>query len=207
VSPVAGYCRKLNSKLTASALLVPLLNTDMKVVRSTDYHFGGVLKAVYNVYPDLSVRATLGYRQQYYGTQYILFLGCDWKLNSRWRLFGDLPNNATLAYALQPKINAGLIYLAGNTTYRLSAPDDYLLYDYAQTGLFIEYYLTDFMAARGTFTTSTIRKLDLFPASEQVPGGVLDYIPLGKAPQALNAEVSNGPAIRLSLCIRYPDKK
>lgn len=207
ITPMFGYSRTMNKKLNVSALLVPLLNSDLKVLNSTDFHFGAVVKAVYWLRPNVSVKVTLGYRRQYYGTQYVVLLGGDWKISNRWRLFGDLPNNATLAYAISPKMNTGLIYQAGNTTYSLSQQNSYLLYDYAQGGLFLEYYLTKYIALRGTFTTSVIRKLDIFNANQQVAGGVLDYIPMSAAPKALNNEVSNGPALKLSLSARKPDKK
>lgn len=208
ISPLLGYCRQVNQKLALSAILIPLLNSDLYIVNSSDFHFGGVVRGVYRLKENFAIRVTLGYRQQFYGTQYIVFLGLDWKIGNRWRAFCDLPNNATLFYSLRPKINAGVNYLSGGyTSFHLTEQQHYILYNYANAGLFLEYYLSPTLAVRGTVAYSVLRNLDLYNMNQKVTAGVLDYIPLSANPIPLNTEVSNGLAFKLSLSLRFPELK
>jgi len=205
VAAVAGYCRQVNDRLNVSAILLPFLNSDLYRVTGSDVHFCGVVRGVYRVHKDFSVRATLGYRKQFYGTQYVVLLGGDWKINNKWRVFGDLPNNATLCYSVRPKINAGISFLSGNTSYHISQEALYLQYNFAQPGVFAEYYLSSMFAVRGTVAYSYLRNLDLYNMDEKV-SGVVDYIVLGSKPAALNPEVSNGFAFKLSLSLRISER-
>jgi len=206
IAPVAGYSNQINMRFNLSALLIPILNSDLYIVSGSDFHFGGVVRGAYRVNDNFLIRAILGYRQQFYGPQYIVFLGLDWKIGNKWRISGDLPNNATLCYSIHPKLNTGISYLSGNTSFHLSRQNHYLQYNYAQPGLFLEYYLTSKLAIRGTAAYSFIRNLDIYTMDEKVTG-VVDYIPIGPKPLALNPEVSNGPAFKLALSLRLPEHK
>jgi len=207
ISPILGYCRQVNQRLNLSAILIPFLNSDLAVVNSSDFHFGGIVRGIYHVKDNFSIKVTLGYRKQFYGSQFIVFLGFDWKISNKWRAFGDLPNNATLCYNVKSKINAGINYSSGGyTTYDLTEHQHYILYNFAQPGLFVEYYVTPHLAIRGTIAYSFLRNLDIYNMNQKV-SGVIDYIPLSTNPIALNPEVSNGPSFKLTLSWRIPDNK
>ena len=207
ISPVLGYSRRINSQLNLSALLIPLLNSDLEEVQSSDIHFGGVIRGAYHISENFAVKLTVGYRKQYYGPQYIVLVGLDWKLSDKWRLFGEMPTYATLSYSLTPKMNAGASYLSGNTSYRLSAQDHYLQYLFAQPGLFIEYYITPIIALRTTVAYAVERNMDIYNMSDKINGGVIDHIDLGPKTTPLNMEVATGPAFKLSLSLRVPEPK
>jgi hypothetical protein len=80
-----------------------------------------------------------------------------------------------------------------------------LQYNFAQPGVFIEYYLTKMVVARGTIAYAYLRNMDIYNMNEKV-NGVVDYIVLGSKPAPLNNEVSDGLAFKLSLALRIPEQ-
>ncbi len=206
ISAMAGYCAQVNAKLSLSALLIPLFNTDLKAADASDVHFGAVVRSNYRVKENFQLKFTLGYRQQYYGPQYIVFVGADWKLGDRWRVFGDLPNNATVAYKVSGKSNCGLHYASGGyTSFRLTQQGRYLLYNYAQPGLFYEHYVTNTIALRATAYYSILRNMDVYGNGTKVTGAV-DYIPLNKIAAPLNDEPGNGLSLKVAVSMRLADR-
>jgi hypothetical protein len=200
-SPVLGYRQRLSPVLELTALALPALNTDLREVRGADLTWGGVGRVAYRVSPRFSYRLTLGYRQQFYGPQYIVLLGVDWQLAPRWRAFGDLPTTFTVSYAAGPRTNVGFNLIGINTAYRLQAQDRYFQYQQGHYGLFAETYLSTNWALRATAAYAGVRRLDVAAKDDQWPV-TIDYIGLGKAPTPLNPRIEKGMAFRLALSYR-----
>lgn len=205
LSPIVGYRQRLSAKTELTALALPALNSDLRDVRAADVTWGGVVRGTYRASPRLTYRLTLGYRQQFYGSQYVLLLGLDWQLGPRWRAFGDLPTTFTLSYSASPKVNVGFNLIGINTAYRLRAQDRYLQYQQGHYGLFAEGYLSAYWALRATAAYAVTRRIDVFAKDEQWPA-TLDYIGLGKAPTPLSPAIAKGLAFRLALSYRVPTR-
>ncbi len=203
LSPILGYRRRVSNKLELTALALPALNSDLREVRGADVTWGGVARAAYRVNVRLAYRLTLGYRQQFYGPQYVVLLGLDWQLGRRWRAFGDLPTTFTVSYAVTPRVNAGFNLIGINTAYRLREQDRYFQYQQGHYGLFAETYLSAHWALRLIAAYAVTRRLDVYTRDDQWPA-TLDYIGLGKAPVPLNPHIEKGPAFRLALSYRVP---
>jgi hypothetical protein len=200
-SPVLGYRQRLSPALELTALALPALNSDMREVRGADLTWGGVVRAAYRINQQFSYRFTLGYRQQFYGPQYIVLLGIDWQMAPRWRAFGDLPTTFTVSYAAGPRTNVGFNLIGINTAYRLQAQDRYFQYQQGHYGLFAETYLSTHWALRATAAYAGVRRLDVAAKDDQWPV-TIDYIGLGKAPTPLNPRIEKGLAFRLALSYR-----
>ena len=201
ITPVLGYRQRLSARTELTALALPALNSDLRAVRGADVTWGGVLRAAYRANARRAYRLTVGYRQQFYGPQYVLLLGLDWQLGQRWRLFGDLPTTFTASYAVTPRINAGFNLNGINTAYRLLNNDQYFQYQQAHYGLFAETYLSAHWAVRATAAYAGIRRLDVFAKDDQWPA-TIDYIGLGNAPTPLNTRLEKGLAFRVALSYR-----
>ena len=212
-SPLLGYRRRVSPALELSALVLPQLNSDLRHVQAGDLRLGGVVRAAYRVSPRLSYRLTVGYRSQFYGPQYVLLLGLDWHPTQAWRVFGDLPTSLTISRSLGSRgigasargsrAAAGFTLTGLNTAYRLENQNQYLQYQQAHYGLFLEAYATAHWAVRATVAYALTRRLGVYAEHDQFAGTV-DYIGLGAAPQALSAALAKGPAFRLSLSYRVP---
>src|SRR6202012_6305813 len=85
-----------------------------------------------------------------------------WKIDSRWRLFGDVPSNATLNYSIDPRWNAGFNLSGTYTSYSLSQQGQYFKNNSINTGLFAEYIFHRNLALRLTAAYSVVRKFEVF---------------------------------------------
>ena len=205
LAPIVGYRRRLNERLELTALALPALNSDLRAVRGADITWGGVLRAAYRANPRRAYRLTVGYRQQFYGPQYVLLLGLDWRLGPRWRLFGDLPTSFTASYAAAPWFNAGFSLTGINTAYRLLNNDQYLQYQQGHYGLFAETYLNSHWVLRAIAAYAVTRRIEVYARDQQWPA-TIDYIGLGTAPHPAGPGIEKGLAFKVSLSYRVPVK-
>ena len=202
-SPFAGYRRRLPSGLELTALVLPQLNSDLRAVEARDVLWGGVLRAAYRVSPRLAYRATVGYRSQFFGPQYVLLLGLDWHPAGSWRVFGDLPTSLTISHGLGGRAAGGFTLTGLNAAYRLRDNNQYLHYQQGHYGLFVETYLSAHWAVRATAAYSVTRRVAVVAENDQYTG-VVDYIALSATPEPLSAALAKGPAFRVSLSYRVP---
>ena len=202
-SPLLGYRRRVGEGLELTALALPQLNSDLRRVQARDVQLGGVVRLAYRRSPRLSYRATVGYRSQFFGPQYVLLLGLDWHPAGSWRVFGDLPTSLTISHGLGARSAAGFTLTGLNAAYRLRDQNQYLQYQQGHYGLFIEGYASAHWAVRATVAYAVTRRVGVFAENDQYPATV-DYIGLGQEPQALSAALAKGPAFRLSLSYRVP---
>ncbi|MBH8556601.1 DUF6268 family outer membrane beta-barrel protein [Hymenobacter negativus] len=203
ITPVLGYRQRVSPRTELTAIALPSLNSDLREVRGADVTWGGVLRAAYRSSARRAYRLTVGYRQQFYGPQYVLLLGLDWRLGERWRLFGDLPTTFTASYAATPRVNVGFNLNGINTAYRLLNNDQYFQYQQGHYGLFAETYLSAHWALRATAAYAVTRRLEVYAKDDQWPA-TIDYIGLGKAPTPLSSPIEKGLAFRLALSYRVP---
>ena len=200
IQPTVGFSQRVNSKLTLRYVFLPALNSDFDDVSFSDFKLGGVVQASYSKRPGLTWRATLGFRDQWYGPQIIALIGLDWKVNDRWRIFGDAPRDLTIAYTLNQKNSAGFTLEAVNTSYKLKNRQ-YLSHNTAQPGLFYERYLTPSLALRATVSYSFIRHEDINHEGDETDLQV-NFIPFGYEPAPLNPDFSQGANFKIALSYR-----
>ena len=203
ITPVLGYRQRLSSRTELTALALPALNSDLRDVRGADVTWGGVLRAAYRSSARRAYRLTVGYRQQFYGPQYVLLLGLDWRLGPRWRLFGDLPTTFNISYAATPRVNVGFNLNGINTAYRSQEQDRYFQYQQGHYGLFAETHLSAHWVLRATAAYAVTRRMDVYAKDDQWPA-TIDYIGLGNAPTPLSPRLEKGPTFRLALSYRVP---
>ena len=201
LSPIVGYRQRLSERVEITALALPALNSDLGEVRGGDITWGGVVRTAYRANPRRAYRLTVGYRQQFYGPQYVLLLGLDWRLGQRWRAFGDLPTSFTLSYAVAPRVNVGFNLIGINTAYRLQAANQYVQYQQGHYGVFAETYLSAHLVLRATGAYAVTRRIEVYAPDQQWPA-TLDYIGLGNAPTPTSSGIAKGFAMKLSLGYR-----
>lgn len=205
LSPIIGYRQRLNKQLELTTLVLPALNSDLREVRGTDITWGGVVRATFRHNPRRAYRITVGYRQQFYGPQYVLLFGLDWQLGTHWRAFGDLPTSFTLSYAVTPRTSVGFNLIGINTAYRLQVANQYVQYQQGHYGLFAESCLSAHWVIRATVAYAVTRRIEVFARDQQWPA-TLDYIGLGTVPIAASPGIEKGLAFKLGLGYRIPAK-
>ncbi len=205
LAPVLGYRWRVSPRTEVLALALPGLYSDLRQVQGRDLRYGGVGRLTHRHSARFASRLTLGYRQQFYGPQYVLLLGLDWQPGPRWRVFGDLPTAFTISYTVRPGFNAGFNLIGLNSSYRLSDQNQYLQYQQAHYGLFAEGYLSRHWALRGTVAYAGTLRIATYAEGDQWPA-TLDYIGLGHAPTALSPALAKGVAFKLGLSYRVVTK-
>jgi hypothetical protein len=201
ISPTLGYSTMVSKNFNLTALLVPFLNSDYKDVKSADIKFGAILRGSWKVSDKLTWKAIVGYRRQFYGPQYIALVGLDWKVNDKWSIFGDLPHNATVSYAVNKKVNTGFNLFVQNSTYRLNNQRRYFEYNTVNPGLFAEYYVSPNWAIRATAAYTLIRNMEVYHKNDKAKG-FIDFYELGDRKDPINPEVAGGLSFKVGLSYR-----
>jgi hypothetical protein len=199
--PSIGYCSVLNDRWTVLASFQPSLSSDFSSISTRDVIWGGGVRVSYVSSPTLSFRFTMGYRQQFFGPQYLPLFGFDWKISERWRMFGDLPTVGTLAYKLNSIVNLGVYYLGNNYSFRLPNQRQYLKYTFTTPGVFAEVYATSKWVMRLTASYCVSRTLSIYDADDK-PGATILFIRLGHKPLPLNPDVNGGAELKITMSYR-----
>ncbi|WP_158829599.1 DUF6268 family outer membrane beta-barrel protein [Mucilaginibacter lacusdianchii] len=207
ISPTFGYSTMVSPTFNLTALLTPTINSDYENVKSSDIKFGGIVRGSWKANDNLTWRAVLGYRQQFYGPQYLATVGMDWKASERLRIFGDVPKDLTINYALNPKMNTGFNLSVQNSTYRLNNQDRYFEYNTVNPGLFVERYISSNWAVRATAAYTLIRNMEIYNKKDKAKA-FIDFAEFGDRADPINPEVSKGLAFKIGLSYRIvPGKK
>jgi hypothetical protein len=200
VTPTLGYNRRLSDKLRMDVILLPTLSSNFKRIKGEDFLFGGLVRGTYKVNPNLSLRGSVGYRQQFYGGLYIVQAGLDWKVSEKVRVFGDAPTSLTINYTHSPKLSSGFDLLSGNSSYRLAQENQYLRYSFAIPGVFAEYNLKPGLALRAKVGYALIHHMEVFRENDKADN--VDFLVLGNEPTPLNPVVEKGLVFRVALSYR-----
>jgi len=207
ISPTFGYSTMLSPAFNLTALLMPTMNSDFENVKSSAIKFGGIVRGSWKASENLTWRAVLGYRRQFYGPQYLVTVGMDWKAGGKLRIFGDLPKDLTINYALNQKMNTGFNLSVQNSTYRLDNQERYFEYNTVNPGLFLERYISSNWAVRGTAAYTLIRNMEIYNKTDKAKAFV-DFAEFGDRADPINPEVSKGLAFKIGLSYRIvPGKK
>jgi hypothetical protein len=207
ISPTFGYSTMISPTFNLTALLTPTMNSDYQNVKSSDIKFGGIVRGSWKASDNLTWKAVVGYRQQFYGPQYLVTVGMDWKASEKWRIFGDVPKDLTINYALNPKMNTGFNLSVQNSTYRLNNQDRYFEYNTVNPGLFVERYVSAIWAIRATAAYTLIRNMEIYNKTDKAKAFV-DFAEFGNRADPINPEVSKGLSFKIGLSYRIvPGKK
>jgi hypothetical protein len=207
ISPTFGYSTMMSKSLNLTALLTPTMNSDYKNVQGSDIKFGAVIRGSWKANEKITWKAILGYRRQFYGPQYVVLIGIDWKVNEKWQIFGDVPHSLTASYAINQTTNTGFNLFVQNSTYRLNNMDRYFEYNTVNPGIFLERYVSSKWAVRATAAYTLIRNMEIYNRTDKADGFV-DFYELGDRKDPINPEVSPGVSFKIGLSYRIvPGKK
>jgi hypothetical protein len=207
VSPTLGYSTMVSKNFNVTALLMPTMNSDYKTIKGSDIKMAAIVRGSWKVSEDLTWKAIIGYRQQFYGPQYVALVGMDWKVNEKWQVYGDLPHSLTTSYAVNEKVNTGFNLFVQNSTYRLDNQDRYFEYNTVNPGLFLERYISSRWAIRATGAYTLIRNMEIYNKTDKAKG-FIDFYELGERQNPINPEVSSGLSFKVGLSYRIvPGKK
>jgi hypothetical protein len=207
ISPTLGYSTMVSKNFNLTALLMPTMNSDYKNIKGSDIKLAAIVRGSWKASNNMTWKAILGYRRQFYGPQYIVLVGMDWKVNDKWKLYGDIPHNLTASYAVNEKVNTGFNLFVQNSTYRLDNRDRYFEYNSVNPGLFVERYVSSKWAVRATAAYTLIRNMEIYNKTDKAKGFV-DFYEMGDRNDPINPDVSAGMSFKIGLSYRIvPGKK
>lgn len=201
ITATLGYIAQVSIKSKITTILLPFTNSDFKINEGNHVRFGGIVRWATTVNEAFTWRVSAGLRQQYFGTQYILLAGIDWKAGENWRIFGDLPQNFTIVYRMSDGLRVGLNHLAGLTSYNISGQSRYFRYNYTYEGLFMEINMTKNIVLKANADYALTRKFEIYNDKDK-PDITFIFFQFGNKPIPLSKPLEKGGVFRLGLSYR-----
>lgn len=202
-----GYQRHFSDKFQLLAMAIPRLSSDLKDVSGADFLYGGLLLLTHKKRPGLSYKYGFYYGQEFFGPMIVPIFGIDWKINQKWRFFGNLPIRATLQYKLHPRIATGLNFIANVTSFRMSEERQgiYLHKSTNELYWFADWYLTKKIVLRTEIGRTILRSFRTFARNDQLDTSI-SLLKFGERKQ-LNRDLEDGNVFGVSLIYRFPIEK
>lgn len=140
------------------ALVMPKLSGQFNPVSGTEFQMGGYGMATYAKNTDFKFKFGLFYNREFFGNFFIPVIGLDWRVNPRFQMYGTLPNNYRLEYAVvQKSIYAGLGFKSYTRSYHLytesplDTADYYVRNNEIQLKAFVDIYVKKKFVLFGEF--------------------------------------------------------
>ena len=185
ISVALGYQWLSENKKWKSVLMaIPKVASDFKSsISQNDLQYGMLFIQNYRWNPKLQFKAGLYYNKEAFGNFFVPLLGIDWKASDRWQLFGILPTNYKIEYAIiKKKWYTGLNFKAYTRSLQLSQEqnNDYIRFDEVVLKGFLEYYCTPNIVAYAEIGRSFGKSLLQYKSnSEDLSYSNPNYTPIG----------------------------
>lgn len=196
-----GYHKLISEKVILDFVTVTRLNSDLIRISKQHYQFG--LASIFTIHYSESFKYKLGlyYNGEVFGPLVVPLLGFDWKINEKLRLFGMLPQDATILYRRNKRLALGITFKGQLASYKLSNKN-YIQRTRNELAFFSDVYLTEKWVLQtkigyllGTFYKeySHDEKIDL----------AVSVVKLGDNRVPLSKLNSNNPFFGINLIYRY----
>lgn len=141
--PVGFQFVSRNKKWKSLFMAIPKISSDCRDNLSHDFQYGGIALETFVINDSLKIKFGLFYNKECFGNFFVPLVGIDWKINSRWNIYGTLPNNMKVEYKIGNNFYAGLAFKNYKRSYRLSAEvnNDFILAKETNLRFFADQYL------------------------------------------------------------------
>ncbi len=134
-----------SKKWKTTFLAIPKIASDFKEpISKNDWQYGVFFLENYTINKKLKLKTGLYYNKEAFGNFFVPLLGLDWKANDRLNLYGTLPGNYQIEYALaKDNCFTGLSFKTFTRSFQLSSQQksNYVRYDEMLLKAFIEKYV------------------------------------------------------------------
>ncbi len=142
--PIGFQFLSESKKWKTAIIAIPKIASDFKeTVTSYDYQIGGIFLENYVYNEKLKIKAGVYYNREAFGNFFMPLVGIDWKATDRINIYGIMPSNYKVEYAItKNKLYAGLNFKSLTRSFRLSKTHnfDYVRYNEIILKLFIDYF-------------------------------------------------------------------
>lgn len=139
-------------------LAMPKFSGQFNPISKQEFQMGGYAMATWVKSDKFKVKFGLFYNREFFGDFFIPVFAIDWKVSSRFQMYGTLPNFYRFEYAVIPKfLYAGIGFKSYTRTYHLYINDPYYSGDFyvrnneIQVKAFVDLYLNKRFVFYGEF--------------------------------------------------------
>ncbi len=144
---------------------IPRWNGEASIQFKEGFQAGGAGLMTYKKRPGLQFKFGIYYNREFWGNFFIPFLGLDWTINNKQRLFGVLPGYLTYEYRISKRIpgveisaHLRIPKCLGNY-YSLPPISDFIRIDDNQLGVYTDFYLSPKFVLNAEAGYSILRKV------------------------------------------------
>ncbi len=134
-----------NKKWETILIGIPKIASDFRTkINDKDYQLGGIFLQQYVRNDNLKFKLGLYYNREAFGNFFIPLVGLDWKVNDRLYLYGVIPSNYSVEYAIvKNKFYTGLNFKSFTRSFRLSEANnyDYVRYNEEELKVFVNWFV------------------------------------------------------------------
>jgi len=158
--PIGLQHETKNKKWKYLGLLMPKLSGHLREeTTNKDFQMGGYGLVTYNKSDKLKIKLGLFYNREFFGNFFVPLFGVDWRVSDRFQMYGVLPSNYRLEYALiKQKLYAGLGMKWYTRSYHIDlhngktdSTNVYIKNQELQAKAFVEYYIAKRFVLFGEF--------------------------------------------------------
>ncbi len=122
ILPLGLQCETKNKKWRYLGLVMPKLSGHLKEETSSkDFQLGVYGLVTYNKKPAVKFKLGFFYNREFFGNFFWPLIGIDWRVSDRFQMYGVLPSNYRLEYALLKKrFYAGLALKSYTRSYHIN---------------------------------------------------------------------------------------
>ena len=118
-SLMLGYDQQLkNAAWRRTVLFIPKINGDYKGLDKS-FQAGAVVMYTFKKKDNLKYHFGMYYNSEFFGAYFLPLVGIDWKINSKFNLFGDMPSNLSLEMKMNNSLKLGAGFVSTIGSYRI----------------------------------------------------------------------------------------
>jgi hypothetical protein len=140
-------------------LVMPKLSGHLREeTTNKDVQLGGYGLATYTKSDKFKIKFGLFYNREFFGNFFVPLFGIDWRVNDRFQIYGVLPTNYRLEYAVvKQKLYAGLAFKSYTRSYHIDlhngtdSSNVYVRNNELQAKAFVDFYIAKSFVLFGEF--------------------------------------------------------
>ena len=141
--PLGVLLTSRDKKWKYTGIFISRINSDYRDDVSHDHQIAGIGLITYVKSGNIQIRAGLYYSREFFGNFFMPLVGLDWKINSRWQMYGTMPSNYRIECRLSKNVSTGIGFRSFQRSFRLSGSfgNDFIRVKENQVKLFLDAYV------------------------------------------------------------------
>lgn len=199
----AGYKRNWNNRWATTFIALPRMASSWHDAGKKDWQMGGLVLAENKTGERLKLRFGAYYNREFFGNFFVPLLGLDWRPDSLWQVFGNLPLNATVLCKPRPRLHFGLQFVGIMTSYFLNERNHYLHRNTNDLGLYADIYAGKNFVIQPRAGYAIGRRYREFDEDDRLDFAI-SLLKFGEDRKQLNTDIVDSPFFQLNLVYRVP---